>query len=84
MPAQTHRKNAAPDKTKKCFEWTDLLDDEGSPAPNKVSYVMRGKAVNLNISTFNKRCSKLIVRSFETRTTHTLGRCTQLYAASNE
>ena len=45
-----------------------------SPVANKVSYVMRGKVVNLNISTFNKWCSKLIARSFETLTTHTLGR----------
>ena len=49
--------------------------EAGTPAANKVSYVMRGKVVNLNISTVNKWCSKLIVRSFETRTTHTLGRC---------
>jgi hypothetical protein len=74
MAAPTHMETADPNKTKKCFEWTDLLDDEGSPAPNKVSYVMRGKVLNLGVSTFKKRCSKLIVRSFETRTTHTLGR----------
>jgi hypothetical protein len=44
---------------------------------NKVSYVMRGKVLNLNISTINIRCSNLIVRSFHIRTTHTLGRCAQ-------
>ena len=32
---------------------------------NKVSYVMRGKVVSLNISTINKRHSGLIVWSFE-------------------
>jgi len=41
---------------------------------NKVSYVMRGKVVYLSESTINKRCSNLIVWSFETRTTHTLVR----------
>ena len=36
-----------------------------------------GKSAKLGISTFNNRCSNLLVRSFETRTTHTLGRYQQ-------
>ncbi len=64
MAAQSHAKTATSDKTKMCFEWADVTKDERSPAPNKVSYVMRGKVVNLNISTFNKRYSGLIGRFF--------------------
>ena len=75
MAAPTHTKTADADKTKKCFDWAELLENEGSPAPNKVSYVMRAKVLNLGVSTINKRCINLIVRSFESRTTHTLFRC---------
>jgi len=41
---------------------------------NKVSYIMRAKVLKLGVITFKKRCSNLIVRNFETRTTHTLDR----------
>jgi hypothetical protein len=37
MAAPTHSKTANPDKTKKCFYGAELLDNEGSPAPNNAS-----------------------------------------------
>lgn len=51
-----------------------MSPETGTPAANKVSYVIRGKVVNLGVSTINKQHNGLICQSFETRTTHTLGR----------
>ena len=76
---QVAQADAQPKPTKELVLPTHMetVDNKARNA-NKVSYVMRGKVVNLGVSTFNKRCSGLIVRSFETRTTHTLGRCVAL------
>jgi len=36
MAAPAHRKTADPDKTKKYFEWVEVLENEGIPAPNRI------------------------------------------------